>query len=276
MVVRSSNFNFNKTMPQHYYANNSLLTHLLNSFHIIFPYGERFFVRSVQYFAKDIKNTKLKNAIKYFIAQEVQHGKAHEGIRETLAEQGLKPYQFEKFYAETSFKYFETPCTWLFGPVFSLSTTAALEHLTAILADAVLNNTEILAGLPDEIREMIIWHASEEIEHKDITFDMLKEINPDYRLRIGGLLIGSFSLWTYIILGQIHFIKNDSDFRWQNLLTDIPQMFKLLKKPMKKIMADFFDYLRPDFHPNDKDNKYLIKEFLKNNSKRFVVLRKAS
>src|SRR3546814_17267406 len=52
-----------------------------------------------------------------------------------------------------------------------LTATCALEHFTAILANAVLSDPAHLVGADTEAQRMWRWHAVEEIEHKDVAYD---------------------------------------------------------------------------------------------------------
>src|SRR3546814_4024214 len=52
-----------------------------------------------------------------------------------------------------------------------LAATCALEHFTAILANAVLSDPAHLVGADTEAQRMWRWHAVEEIEHKAVAYD---------------------------------------------------------------------------------------------------------
>ena len=52
--VRRVNFSFDKKTPRFYYKENPFSTHFINTLHILFPTGERFFVNSVLKHQKQI------------------------------------------------------------------------------------------------------------------------------------------------------------------------------------------------------------------------------
>src|SRR3546814_2723588 len=56
-------------------------------------------------------------------------------------------------------------------PIMQLAATCALEHFTAILANAVLSDPAHLVGADTEAQRMWRWHAVEEIEHKAVASD---------------------------------------------------------------------------------------------------------
>ena len=90
ITVRKPNFQYDKTIPKHWTADSALFTHLSNSFFMLFPEGERFFVRSVKAFADQVEEAGLKEEVKAFIGQEIQHGLEHEKHFDLLRNQGYK------------------------------------------------------------------------------------------------------------------------------------------------------------------------------------------
>lgn len=117
--------------------------------------------------------------MKAFIAQEVNHGREHEKFYRVLEEKGYKPEVYLNFYEQMAYGTIEKITNTILSEKMSLSVTVALEHHTAILAEAAFSSDE-LHELPDEMRKMLLWHAAEEIEHKAVAFDVLKEIDDSY------------------------------------------------------------------------------------------------
>ena len=85
-------------VPQFYMKGSTLITHLENSLSMLFPEGERFFIRSVKRFQDQIKDPKLREEVKAFVGQEVQHGKAHEAFNDMLKKFGYKVDEYLSFY----------------------------------------------------------------------------------------------------------------------------------------------------------------------------------
>ena len=70
-------------------------------------------------------------------------------------------------------------------PIANLAATAALEHFTATLAELLLTDAET-RGLfgHDEVRNVFLWHALEESEHKAVAFDVYKLVGGSERMRV--------------------------------------------------------------------------------------------
>ena len=60
-------------IPRHWLANNATATAIANGVNLLFPHGERFFVRSVKHFLDHIDDPALRAQIKGFFGQEGQN-----------------------------------------------------------------------------------------------------------------------------------------------------------------------------------------------------------
>lgn len=277
ITVRRIQFGHENTMDRHWFRGNPFMTHFMNSLHSVFPAGERYFIRSVKWFDKQIQDPELKERVKAFIGQEVQHGMQHEKFLKTLDAMGLDGTGFEDWYAKNAYVSegkLSHESVWfdLLEKVvgkeaqqrIGLSITAALEHYTASIAETVLKHPDISEGMPEDMRQMFMWHAAEEIEHKSVAFDVFKEVaGGSYGERMIGFAFGSAYLLYYIGLGWGHYLLADKQLSKvslpQAVLESIPTYFKLVTETAKAVLP----YVKPDFHPDDSDNDLLAQEFFR-------------
>jgi len=277
--VRRVNFQFSKENPRFYYKNNPISTHFINVLHIVFPTGERFFVNSVLKHQKEISEDKLKKQVRNFCGQEGIHAREHQRFWDVMEEQDLNPSWFANFLKVSAFsgKYsYENLSVKILNRIqpnlgykFALSVTTALEHYTAILANALFH--EPIAtndNIAPQMLELLHWHASEEIEHKSVCFDVLKEVDDSYILRVSGMGMASIMLWGYIGIGQIYFISKDKD---KSIIKMPIESFILLRTIIfgeigKNLSKHLLLYFKKDFHPNDIDDRYLIDKFFADKS----------
>jgi uncharacterized protein len=275
LKVRNVQFNFDK-VTKHWILGSSIATHFVNSMHIVFPEGEKFFVRSVRRFAKDIKDENLKREINSFCGQEGVHAREHQRFWEVMEAQQLKPQPFADFLKITAFsgKYsYENLSRNLLnkiqprlGDKFALSVTTALEHYTAIMANALFH--EPIAtnkNIAPQMLELLHWHASEEIEHKAVCFDVLKEVDDSYILRVSGMGLATLLLWGYLGIGQVYFIAQDKDKSIIKMPFESYLLFRTIVfgEIGKNLSKHLLDYFRADFHPDQIDDRHLIETFFK-------------
>lgn len=271
--VRNVSFAFDQ-VPKHWILNNPIMTHFVNSMHIVFPDGEKFFIRSVRRFAKEIEDPQLKQDIRGFCGQEGVHAREHERFWDVMQEQGLQPEGFANFLNKTAFngKYSleQMLLTYLnkvsprLGDKMALSITAGLEHYTAILANALFHEPIATNNkMAPQMLELLHWHASEEIEHKSVCFDVLKQVDDSYVLRVSGMGLATLMLWSYLGIGQVYFIYKDEDMSIVKMPLHLYEFFQTIVfgEIGKGLAANLLKYFKKDFHPTDIDDSYLVEEF---------------
>jgi hypothetical protein len=275
LKVRNVHFNF-EGIKKHWVFNSSVATNFINSMHIVFPEGEKFFVRSVRKYAKQLKDEQLKKDVIAFCGQEGIHAREHQNFWEIMETQDLDPQVYAKFLKTTAFSgKFSIENTLIkvsdffqkgLGDKMALSLTTALEHYTAIMANALFHepfaNTD---NIEPRMLELLHWHASEEIEHKAVCFDVLNEVDGNYYVRVSGMVLASIMLWGYIGMGQIYFIAKDKD---KSIIKMPFEIYMLIDKVIfgeigKNLSKHLLDYFKRDFHPNQINDQYLVDNFFK-------------
>ena len=252
IVIRKMGFSF-ADLPNHWFGDDPVRTHIVNGLHFVFPAGERFFIRSLKPF-KDQMPAELQERIRGFSGQEAHHQLEHRHAFEAIEEQGYDVQSFLSWYERLAYKVIEPRV----DPVDRLSTTAALEHYTAILGEFVLTS-DALDDCHPLMRDLLLWHACEEIEHKSVTFDVLQEVDPRYRHRVAGFVIGSSLLFFFWGAGIRHMLEQEPEEKRRNSLRSA---LSELSSTLAHLVPRALDYLRPSFHPDDHDNYHLAKEYL--------------
>ena len=240
-------------VPRHWLAGSSAATAVANGVNLLFPHGERFFVRSVKHFLDRIEDPELRAQIKGFFGQEGRHAREHDRFNAILRAQGFEVDRFLGTY--------EKLALWVeahVSPELRLAVTAACEHFTATLAEGALRGRMLDASAP-EMRTLLAWHAAEEIEHKAVAYDVLQQIDPSYGLRVLGLamatvLLGGFWLWATVML-----LRQDR-VRWPAALR---QLRAVPREPVirRVFLRGIRQYLRPGFHPSRVPNEGLAAEW---------------
>jgi hypothetical protein len=239
-----------------------LPTHLANGANLLFPMGERFFVRSVRHFEKVLADDPALLAdVKAFYKQEGHHAGMHERYFEALEAQGFEIQGFLRWYRRLAYEGIERVTT----PEMHLAATAALEHFTAILAEGALEQRLLDAAHP-AMRDLLLWHAAEEIEHKSVAFDVLKRVNPSYALRMAGLFFATVTLGGFWAAATLLFLAQD-DALHPGSLRELKQVRETKGVQDRSIVRDVFwagikAYARRDFHPNQLANEGLARAYL--------------
>ncbi len=253
------------SVPKRWFGGSAAATHVANGVNLLFPAGERFFVRSVRHYLDQLADPALVAEVRGFFGQEGRHAQAHERFFDTLREQGYDVDAILRPYEEFAYGRIEKMTT----PALRLAVTVALEHFTAILAEDALEADD-LAGAHPAMRQLLEWHALEELEHKAVAFDVLRAVHPSYALRIAGLAVGSVVLggfWiqaTRALLAQDGMTLRDAARELGALRREGERTGRHVSKPIvtRVFVRGIREYLRPSFHPNDKDHRRVFEETL--------------
>lgn len=235
------------------------ISQFFNTLSLFFPEGERFFINSVRKYRDQIDDPELQEAVRNFIGQEAMHGREHEDYNQKMVAAGLPVDKQEAIVTRLL-----SLISRFLPNAMQLSATVALEHLTAILADVLLREPELIDGSDPQYQKLWHWHALEETEHKAVAFDVfITAFGRGFKswlLRASGLVLATvifFSLFYpfYVInmykTGKLFSLKD----WWMSF------KFQWLKPGgLRRVIIPWLDWFKPGFHPWDHDNREFLAE----------------
>jgi hypothetical protein len=245
-------------LPKHFAADGDLIgSHLTSGLSAVFPDGEDFFVRSVRYFRDQITDPDLKRQVSGFIGQEATHGREHRVFNDRLDALGYPTKTFERV-TKKGLAIRER----LAPPKANLAATAALEHFTATLAELVLSSAEIrrLFGA-DAVRDLFVWHALEESEHKAVAFDVYKAVGGSERMRVWTMNFLRFGFVVGMGFQVLTSLLGDREAYRRGKLRASWRRFRASPIMQREIWDQLKDYNRADFHPDDRDTTALVEKW---------------
>jgi predicted metal-dependent hydrolase len=245
-----------RDLPKHFAEDGDIIgSHLIASLSAVFPDGEDFFVRSVRHFRNDISDPDLKRQVSGFIGQEAVHGREHRELNDRLSQLGYPTKRVERF-TEKGLAVRER-----IAPAKSnLAATAALEHFTATLAEIILGDERARAMIGhDEVKNLFLWHALEESEHKAVAFDVYKAVGGTERMRVLTMKLVRWSFVIFMSLQVLVSVLMDPAARrhpvkvWRSFR-------KLERSPFlsRETWHTLKAYEAPGFHPDDRDTDELV------------------
>jgi predicted metal-dependent hydrolase len=254
--VRRLDVDFDAIQPRrHLIEDDKFQSHLLAALSAVFPVGEDFFVDAVKAYRRDVADhPRLRPLVKGFIGQESMHGREHRELNERLAQLGYPTAAIERGIGVVLALLKQQPRS------MQLSVTAAAEHLTATIAHTILVDEgmrELFAENP-ELGSLLEWHAVEELEHKDVAFDLLAEVDGRYAVRAAGMAVAAATLGAYVVAAVAVSMATD---RRRIRPREVPRLLHNLRRQQllsARTLARSVRYLRPGFHPNDDDTEPLL------------------
>jgi predicted metal-dependent hydrolase len=239
--------------PRYWMAGDPFETHLLNALSLIFPPGERYFMRSVRNFRDAIEDPALAEQVRAFLAQESLHSREHSALNHWLEGQGIAARVIESHIenriAERSKRR---------GPLNDLAVTCALEHLTAVIAKLFLTSPDLQERFHESVRPLWVWHAIEELDHKAVAFDVYLAAGGEHRRRVLAMLVATIGLLGSSMILQRSLMVNDGQQRnWGSYARGLLRYFGP-KGYVLRVVPDYLRYFRRDFHPWEEDSDALI------------------
>lgn len=242
-----------------WHADGADATDVYDALSMMFPDGERFFIEAVKHFRHKASG-KLADDLRDFIAQEALHTREHVAFNQICdAPAALKARAAAAIAAEID-------VTRKHGPAAMLCATIALEHMTAVFADAVLRDPSIVDAKRDEVRRLWIWHAMEEAEHKGVAYDLFLKVSekwsPSQRYRaraISMIMATRMFLWNWSSIALWLMERRGVtglDARWRLL-----KVWFGRKGLMRRSIGGYFAWFKAGFHPWDHDNRALIEKW---------------
>ena len=169
IVPRLVKFDYQDIEHAVFHSDNPIISAYWVGLSATFPVGEAEFIKSVKYFEDQITDGKLRQEVKDFAAQEAHHSLQHKKLNKQFDSVGYNTKQVEKMIGDEIAK---RVSKW--SPEKRLMRTVAAEHFTATMANFGLVHPESLDSVPTSLRNLLLWHSIEEIEHKSVAFDVYK------------------------------------------------------------------------------------------------------
>ena len=268
--VRRMNFDFDH-VPEYWMHGSAGLTHFMTALSALFPAGEKFFIDSVRAVRQHpaIKdNAELQKEISAFIGQEAMHTHEHVGFNASAQRYGHDVETLDH-YTDQVIQTTRKVMAKLLKPVgisqemVDLTATTALEHFTATIATQLLSNAHIQELMTDKtMKNMWMWHAIEENEHKAVAYDVFEGVFGKglkaYLLRTGslaGAMVILFFVQSYFVL---RLLQDDKQLNFENLKDIYTYGYSPSKGVITGMWREMVEYFRPGFHPNDLDTEQLL------------------
>jgi len=241
-------FGLDGDIPKYWFGGDVFKTRFFDAMSTIFPEGEKFFIYCVRDFKDQVTDPQLAQDIKDFIRQEAQHSMVHNQFNERLKQQGIDVDMLERIQHKVQFdivrKYVPKKHT--------LASTAAAEHMTAIMAHSFFERKEVLELADPRMRAMYAWHAMEEIEHKAVAYDVMQKVAKVwYPRRILAMLEVSLAFTIHVLLVTRYILKVDGFSRWQRAKLWAQGLWWLYKPGglFMSVFGHYIQYYKPGFHP---------------------------
>ncbi|HJR73382.1 MAG TPA: metal-dependent hydrolase [Luteimonas sp.] len=246
---------FDNGTPRHWCGDDPALTHILNAYTLLVPGNEGYFIRALKRCLPLLDDPSDREMARLFMRQEGQHGAGHHRYWAVLKAQGYRIAGFQSTVDGLLYKIMEplTPFK------LRLSMVACVEHVNAYIGHEFLRQ-RILADAVPELRALFEWHFAEEIEHKHVAYEVLRQVAPAYPLRLLGAMMVLPMFYALSTAGMLWLSAQDGSLfkarTWRGLGRHLFGRHRMAARTCGHIAA----YLRPGFDPWQLQDRPLANE----------------
>ena len=247
IVRKDLNFRLEE-VPRFWFDNDPFRTRIFDALSLTFPDGERYFIQCVRLFRDQIQEPELACRVKNFIQQEAQHGISHDKMNKILIVQGMP---IEKYIRQVNQRF--KHALKRYPNTFNIAITASCEHLTALMATTFFSEKSTMQGAHPFVRALFAWHSIEEMEHRDVAFDVMKQVGdvPEatrkFALAFTTVLMLGFTVYRANIM-----LKYDGFDRLARLKLTAKGLPWFIGRNgmLTKMRKPYTDWFKKDFHPS--------------------------
>lgn len=252
LTKRKINFCFSGRLAP-WLRNKPFTRNFLYAYTVLVPDSERFIIRTVLKI-RPLLTEDLNTQVNGLFFQEGQHAREHDKANDWLETQNYKIKLFRTGAYYLTYGVLEP----LLPNKLLLSVAAATEHLNSTLSEYFLKNSGLFSDCPPHLAAIYSWHFAEEIEHKEVVFDVFTHISRSYVLRLLGALIAGFGFLVLIPLGALVFGVQDRSIFRPRFFGDLAKQLFGRGNLLYSLISCLAVYLKPTFHPSQISNNHLI------------------
>jgi predicted metal-dependent hydrolase len=243
MTLRRMPFEYVQEADAHWNKNKPEFSQVVNSASMAMPYLEPYLIRTMRKARPDITDPQLQEALDAYVFQEAQHYQQHRKYNDSISAAYVCAKAIEERLAE-DYKKLERDKSLR----FNLAYAEGFESMALALGHMLIEDRETLFGDADStVASLILWHFIEEIEHKNVAFDVYEHLHGSYFWRMVGLVYATVHIFWRTGQGYRSLLREDG--LWNNLRSRKRHMRGLLRI-FRQITPKWLRIWKPGYHPS--------------------------
>lgn len=188
--------------------------------------SENFIIQTCNQYLPQVKDTALRKNLKLCFAQEGQHSSSHTRAFSSFLRGNKLMSRFLKISRYVNYQGLVP----ILPLSFRLAVAASMEQLNSHLAYYGLQRAQADENTP--LAQMLRWHFVEEIEHREVVFDLLKTIGVSRWTKNVAMVftLSSFILWITLGATLWKISSTQKYLRRGSFLLPIVEMISAAKK----------------------------------------------
>ncbi|THD04981.1 hypothetical protein B1810_03280 [Panacagrimonas perspica] len=243
MTVRQVEFAYPATMRGHWNPGKPEFSHIVNAGSLAMPYLEPYLIKTMRAARPLVRDATLQADLDSYIRQEATHYKQHRVFNDELKARGYRA--IEAIEARLAREYGELESTRSLE--FNLAYAEGFESMALAVGEMLIEDREYLFGNSESgVASLVLWHFVEEIEHKNVAFDVFEHVHGNYFRRVHGLLYAITHIFLLTRGNYQALLKEDGLWRnWRSRVT----LLLLIGRIFRKLTPKLLRILVPGYNP---------------------------
>ncbi len=181
MSVRRMEFGFADDLDLVFFRGDPVLSYGSHAYWMTMPYLEPYLMRSIRAALPEVRDPQLQEQMRRFCSQEGQHYQQHARVNELLRRRNpaFAPLREIEAELEADYKRFSTGK----DHAFNLAYAEAFECMTMAMSRTQME-MRVHEQMTAPIRDLFLWHITEEMEHRCVAFDAYSALGRGYLYRV--------------------------------------------------------------------------------------------
>jgi len=244
MTLRRLPFVFRRDTALHWNAARPEFSQVVNAASLAMPYLEPYLIKSMREARPLITDPALAAELDLYCRQEAAHFSEHRRFNEEL--KALRPQAIGKIEALLADDYAR------FGRerslVFNLAYAEGFESMALAIGHMLIEDRVFLfGGAESAVASLVLWHFVEEIEHKNVAFDVFEHVSGSYMWRLFGLFYATGHIFRRTRSGYQMLLKEDG--LWHNWRSRVA-LGRIILRIFAKLTPKLMRILNPFYHPS--------------------------
>lgn len=244
MTLRRPPFAYRREAAAHWNAARPEFSQMVNAASLAMPYLEPYLIKTMREARPLITDPALAAELDLYCRQEAAHFSEHRRFNEEL--KALRPETIANIEAVLADDYARLGRERSLR--FNLAYAEGFESMALALGHMLIEDRAFLfGGAQSGVASLVLWHFVEEIEHKNVAFDVFEHVSGSYMWRLIGLFYATGHIFRRTRSGYQQLLKEDG--LWHNLRSRWA-LARMILRIFAKLGPKFLRILNPFYHPS--------------------------
>ena len=245
MTLRRVPFSYAQRASMHWNEAAPEFSQIVNAASLAMPYLEPYLIATMRKARSRITDTALAAELDLYCGQKAAHYRQHRIFNDTL-----------KQHAYDAIASIETQLAADYARLgdekslaFNLAYAEGFESMALAIGHMLIEDREyFFRGSDSSVASLVLWHFVEEIEHKNVAFDVFEHVVGGYFWRIYGLLYATGHIFWRTRSAYQTLLKEDG--LWWNLGSRL-KLAGLLAHIFARLIPKMLRIFSPRYHPSN-------------------------